>query len=99
MANRSTESTVTFRHPFLLKPLDDVQPAGTYKVVTDLEDIPGLSFVASRATAFWFHIPSLAESAMATSVFPIRQEDLDAALALDLRGGIPKGQVQSRPTL
>jgi hypothetical protein len=35
------------------------QPAGTYRLVTEEEEIPGLSFVAFRRTAMLLHLPAL----------------------------------------
>jgi len=54
---RTTESTITFRRPFTLSALDKAQPAGTYRVVTEEEEIDGLSFVAFRRTATLLHLP------------------------------------------
>ena len=43
---RTTETAITFRRPFVLTTLDSAQPAGTYRIVIEEEEIPGLSFVA-----------------------------------------------------
>jgi hypothetical protein len=59
MAVRTIETTVTFRHSFRLAVLDKPQPAGTYRVVTEEEEIEGLSFVAFRRTATLLHLPAL----------------------------------------
>jgi hypothetical protein len=59
MADRTTETTVTFKHPFSLTSLDSRQPAGTYRLVMDEEEILGLSFLAFRRTATMLHIPAL----------------------------------------
>ena len=48
---RTIETMVTFRHPFVLTALETAQPAGTYRLVTEEEEIPGLSFVAFGRTA------------------------------------------------
>ncbi len=56
---RSTETTVTFRRPFTLLALDGSQPAGTYRLVTDEEEILGLSFLAYQRAATMLHIPAL----------------------------------------
>jgi len=48
---RTTETTITFRRPFTLSALDKAQPAGTYRVVTEEEEIDGLSLVAFRRRA------------------------------------------------
>jgi hypothetical protein len=54
MAVRTTETTVTFRHPFTLTSLDGPQPAGTYRLVTDEEEILGLSFLGAHPGHFDF---------------------------------------------
>jgi hypothetical protein len=59
MAVRSTETKITFRHPFMLAALGATQPAGTYRLVTEEEEIDGLSFVAFRRTATLLHLPAL----------------------------------------
>ena len=45
---RSRQTTVTFRKPFRLSAIDHMQPAGTYRVVVDEEEIPATSFLAYR---------------------------------------------------
>jgi hypothetical protein len=57
---RSSETAITFRHPFVLTALEAPQPAGTYRLVIEEEEIPGLSFVAFRRTATLLHLPALA---------------------------------------
>src|SRR5271157_4157987 len=47
MATRSKETTLTFSKAFALSEVDRPLPAGTYRVVVDEEDIPGLSFSPS----------------------------------------------------
>ena len=37
---RTTETMVTFRHPFVLTALEATRPAGTYRLVTEEEEIP-----------------------------------------------------------
>ena len=59
---RTTETTITFRHSFALADLMPEQPSGTYRVVTEEEEIPGLSFVAFRRTATLLHLPALSAS-------------------------------------
>ena len=48
MTTRTTTKTVTFAHPFLLKGIDRILPAGDYRVVTDEELIEGVSFPVYR---------------------------------------------------
>jgi hypothetical protein len=49
MSVRTTETTVTFRRPFSLAALDDLQLAGTYRLTIDEEEIPPIvrSFIAA----------------------------------------------------
>jgi hypothetical protein len=56
---RSTHDMITFRHPFELAELPGTQPPGTYMVVTDEEEIPGLSFLAWRRLVTQIHIPAI----------------------------------------
>jgi hypothetical protein len=83
MTDRSTETTVTFRHVFRLSALDRPQPAGTYTVVTDEEEIPGLSYVAFRRTATLLHLPAVGTSRTHAEVVCIDPLELTAALIAD----------------
>ncbi|HZQ01302.1 MAG TPA: hypothetical protein VFB13_17285 [Reyranella sp.] len=56
---RSSEIATTFRHPFVLAALETTQPAGTYRLVIEEEQIPGLSFLAWRRSATLLHLPAL----------------------------------------
>jgi hypothetical protein len=51
MTVRTSRKTVTFRRPFSLSGLDEMQPAGTYTVETNEELLEGPSFPAWRRTA------------------------------------------------
>ena len=51
MTMRTSRKTVTFRRPFSLSGLDEMQPAGTYTVETNEELLESLSFPAWRRTA------------------------------------------------
>jgi hypothetical protein len=83
MAIRTTETTVTFTHPFTLTSLDRPQPAGTYRLVTDQEEILGLSFLAFQRTATMLHIPAISISGGPTQVFHVSSAELAAALEAD----------------
>lgn len=50
MTMRTSRRTVTFRRPFSLSGLSELQPAGTYTVETSEEMLEGLSFPAWRRT-------------------------------------------------
>ena len=81
--SRTTETTVTFRRPFLLPPLEAPQPAGTYRVVVDDDEVPGLSFLAFRRTATMLALPAVTDTGGASQLVTISPEDLEAALARD----------------
>ena len=55
MTIRSRRETVTFRHPFRIKGIDRLLPAGAYEVITDEEMIEGLSFASFRRVATMMH--------------------------------------------
>jgi hypothetical protein len=59
---RTTETTITFQQPFMLQAFDCKQPAGTYRLVIDEEEIIGLSFLAYQRTATLLHTPALASA-------------------------------------
>lgn len=84
MHSRTRETTVTFRHPFKLSALENGQPAGTYRLVIDEEEIPGLTFLAYRRSATMLHIPAIAASG-SIQVFTINSEELAKALEADLK--------------
>jgi hypothetical protein len=83
MTTRSRETAVTFTRPFALSGVDRPLPAGTYRVVVDEEDIPGLSFLAFRRTATMLHFPAVSERAGGGEVFVIDPDELAAALEAD----------------
>lgn len=69
MTIRSRRETVTFRHPFRIRGVDRVLPAGAYQVITDEEMIEGLSFAAFRRVATMIEVP--AEAGRATELVSI----------------------------
>jgi hypothetical protein len=83
MTVRTTETTVTFKRPFSLPELDYPQPAGTYRVTTDEEEISGLSFVAFRRIATMLRLPSLATGGGQEETVYIDANELSAALTAD----------------
>ena len=58
MTIRSRRENVTFKHPFRIRGIERLLPAGTYDVVTDEEAIEGLSFPAYRRVATMITLPS-----------------------------------------
>ncbi len=83
MAARTTETSVTFKRPFNLRELEDPQPAGTYRLITDEEEISGLSFLAFRRMGTMLRLPSLATSGRPEQMISIDVNDLASALAAD----------------
>lgn len=83
MSDSHIESTVTFRHPIVLRDFEGPQAAGTYRVVYDMEQVQGLTFTATRRTGIRLHLPALSVSSLATSVVTISQGELDAMIAND----------------
>src|SRR4051794_32132170 len=80
MATRTTDTTVTFSHAFQLHALEGPQPAGTYRVVFDEEEILGLSFLAYRRIATMLHTPAVTERSTTGQVHIVEQADLSDAL-------------------
>ncbi len=89
MAIRTKETTVTFAHPFQMSAFDRLMPAGTYRLVTDEEEILGLSFLAYQRTATTLHTPAISAVQGLSESVSINQAELDAALVRD-------GQVVAR---
>jgi hypothetical protein len=83
MTIRTTETTITFKHPFLLKAFDRPQPAGTYRLILEDEDIPDLTFLAYRRTATMLHIPAISNSSRSEQVFHVDSAELAAAFEAD----------------
>jgi hypothetical protein len=92
MPDRSREVTVTFSHPFMLASFDAAQPAGTYSVVIEEEEILGVSFPAYRRTSMTIQIPADRTSS-ASQTYPVSSEELEAALEADVN--LPRGTEQS----
>jgi hypothetical protein len=84
---RTTETMVTFRHPFVLAALEAAQPAGTYRVVTEEEQIPGLSFTAFRRTATMLHLPALSTTGGTHQVVELDPAEWAALVLADERVG------------
>jgi hypothetical protein len=83
MTTRSKASTLTFSKPFSLSEVDRPLPPGTYRVVVDEEDIPGLSFLAFRRVATMLHVPALSKPGGQVEIFLVNPDELAAALDAD----------------
>ncbi len=85
MTMRSTDTTVTFKQAFSLTAIDGPQPADTYRLVVDEEEISGLSFVAFRRTATILHIPAISSASRSRQALIVDDAELAEALAADAR--------------
>jgi len=83
---RTTSRTITFRRPFSLFGLDDIQPAGTYTIQTDEEPIEGLSFLAYRRVATVIFLPLRHGGPGSFQAIPVTPEAVDTAQARDASG-------------
>jgi hypothetical protein len=83
MTTRSKDTTLTFSKAFALPELDRPLPAGSYRVVWDEEDIPGLSFLAFRRVATMLQVPALSAPGGPTEMFLVNLDELAAALEAD----------------
>ena len=79
MALRMTCREVVFRHPFVLRGFDRVEPAGAYKVETEEESIEAVSFPVWKRLATVIHVMR----GGATEYIRIDPEDLRKALVRD----------------
>ena len=86
MITRSHSKTVVFSHPFELKGVDRVLPAGNYQVVTDEELIEELSFPVYRRISTIIFVPVQTYNA---SIEMVTIDPLDLQAALDRDSAIP----------
>jgi hypothetical protein len=83
MTMRTSSKIVTFTRPFMLSGLEGSQPAGTYVVETDEEQLPVSLHTAYRRTATWIVLPAGAARTGTTQVVSVDPDELDSALAKD----------------
>jgi len=80
---RTTRQTFTFDQPFSLSVIEEVQPAGTYRVEVDEELIEGLSFLAYRRVATTIYLPL--PNGGAGSVQAVRVDPIEIAAGSEPR--------------
>lgn len=80
MSKRSTKTTATFAHPFVLPGFSDPFPAGDHVVEVDEEAIEGGSFLAYQRVLTLLHVRGKNGPDMTVTIEP---GDLDAALERD----------------
>ena len=83
MSTRTTVTTVTFQRSFTLSALEGTQPAGTYRLVTEEEQIPDLSFTAFRRTETLLYLPADPVPGGTRQVVNVSPDELAEALAAD----------------
>jgi hypothetical protein len=83
MTTRSRRETVTFKHPFRIKGIDRLLPAGAYEIVTDEEMIEGLSFASFRRVATMIMVPAAAPHSSTMEMVSIGSIDLSDAQRID----------------
>src|SRR5271154_7602295 len=88
MTMRTSNKTVTFARPFLLKGIDRTLPPGDYRVVTDEELIEELSFPVYRRVATMIFVP--ADTHRASSVEMVTIDPRDLQEAQDRDAAIPR---------
>jgi hypothetical protein len=85
MTMRTSHKTVTFRQPFSLSGIDEVQAAGTYTVETSEELLQGVSFPAYRRIETLIFLPSRPLVERVVNIDPLELEAAqkrDASLAV-----------------
>jgi hypothetical protein len=83
MTIRSRRETITFRHPFRIRGVERLLPAGAYEVITDEEMIEGLSFAAFRRVATMIMVPAAEPRSSAMEMISIGSVDLSDAQRID----------------
>jgi hypothetical protein len=83
MTMRSRRETITFSHPFQIKGIDRLLPAGAYEVITDEEMIEGLSFASFRRVATMIMVPGAAPRSSSMEMISISAVDLAEAQRID----------------
>ncbi|WP_234188166.1 hypothetical protein [Shinella sp. NM-101] len=83
MTERTTETEITFTHPFRLESLSEPLEAGTYRLVVDEELIEGLSFTAYRRVATHLEIPAISVAMARRQFLQVSPAEIDEALARD----------------
>ena len=86
MTTRTRRETIAFRHPFRIKGIDRLLPAGAYEVITDEEMIEGLSFASFRRVATMIMVPAAAHNG-SMEMIQIDPADLERARQIDADAG------------
>jgi len=85
---RSTEFTLRFSHSFRLSQLDQAQPAGHYRLLTEEEPLEGLSFAAFHRVRTLLYLPAYSLPGRAREVIDVDPAELAAAVVADALQGL-----------
>ncbi len=83
MMTRTTETEITFIHPFKLAAFDAPKPGGTYLLVVEEEEMEGLSFTAFRRTATTLYTPDISVKSGLQQAHPTSEAEIEAILEAD----------------
>ena len=83
MSTRTTHTSVTFSRPFTLSSVDGLQPAGTYRLETDEEQIEDISFNAFRRMTMTLFLPAHPAPGATRHIVQIDPNELAEALLAD----------------
>ena len=83
MTIRSRKEIITFKHPFQIRGIDRLLPAGAYEVITDEEMIEGLSFASFRRVATMIMVPAAESRGSTMEMISIGSVDLSDAQRID----------------
>lgn len=88
MAGRTTRRSVTFSQPFSLSDIDDIQPAGTYRIQTVDVSLDSGSSLAYRRISTTIELSDVDTVSLRRRVMTVDALELEAALTKD-RAGAP----------
>jgi len=83
MSTRTIQTTVTFTRPFTLSSIEGRQPAGTYRLEAEEEQVEGLSFNAFRRTTMVLFLPADPVPGATRHVVQVDPKELSEALLAD----------------
>ena len=86
MTIRTTKKTMVFHEPFLMLYFDQALPAGTYEVVTEEEQLEGISFLAYRRLQTYIYRRTPPPKAGLAPTHTVDPDDLEAAFMRDGNG-------------
>jgi hypothetical protein len=89
MAGRTTRTSVTFARSFSLADVDEIQPAGTYRIQTIDVVVEGLSLTAYRRVSTTIELPAVGTTSSRRRVVAIDPLELEAVLKRDSATGNP----------